>query len=192
MLIPLDEPLRGAVVGDRLCRLRGEIELDRAQVGPRSGDVGPGRADVALIAVEEGHGHHHLREPLILRRAAHLPLITTHEVDVGDRLDGRPLERPLGPGDLGLRGSGLCVGPHDRLLQVLEVKDRQFLKQVGLEPTDVGAWQADRGGELPAAGLDVDRGIEQPHVCSVAFDAPEEHVGLRAFARVGELPADLV
>ena len=139
MLIPLDQPLRRAIGGDRLGRTVGEVELDRAQVGPRRRDVGPGGADVALIAIEQRHGHHHLGEPLILWWAAHLSLVAAEQVDVRNRLHHRPLERPLRPGDLRFGGPRLGVEPHDGFLQGLEVEVGQPLEEVGLQPADVGA-----------------------------------------------------
>ena len=191
-LVPIDEPLRCPVGGHGLGGLRGEIELHHSQVGPRGGDLGAGGADVALIAVEEGDRHHHLREPLILGGDADLPLVATHQVDVRDRLDDGPLEGPLVAGDPRLGGPRHGIAADNRLLELLEVEVRQFLEQVGLESLDVDSRQADRGGEFAAAGLDEHRRVEDPHLGPVALDAPKEDVGLRALARLGKLTADLV
>jgi hypothetical protein len=123
---------------------------------------------------------------------ADLPLVAAHDVDVGNGLHDRPLQRPLGAGDVGLLRPGQRVGPYDRLLQRLEVEVRQPAEEVAFELSDVGAGQADRGRQLPPARLDEHGGVEQADLRPVALDAPEEDVGLRALPRRGELGTDLV
>ena len=65
LLVPLHQPLRRAVGGDRLGCLCGKVDFNGAEVRPGGGNVGPSRADVALIAVEDRHGHRHLKKPLV-------------------------------------------------------------------------------------------------------------------------------
>ena len=170
----------------------GKVQLHRPEVGPRRCHLGASGADVALVAVEEGHRHGHLEQPLVGRRIVDLALGAAHQVDVGDRLDDRPFQGPLGPGDVGLGDTRPGVAADDRRLQRLQVEVRQAAEEVGLDAADVGPWEADCRRELPPPRLDEHRRVEQPDLGPVAFDAPEEHVGLGALPGLGQLPADLV
>ena len=84
------------------------------------------------------------------------------------------------------------IAAHDRLLQLLEIEIGELLKQVSLQFADIDPRQADRRRQLPPARFNEYRGVEQAHFRPVAFDAPEEDVGLGALPCLGELAADVV
>ena len=191
-LVPVDQPLRRAVGSHGLGCLRCQIKFHHPQVGAGGGDVGPRGADVALIAVEQRHRHHDLRHPHIHRRHSHLALVSPHQADVRDRIHDRALEGPLVASDDRLRHPRPSVEPHHGLLELLEVEVGKFLVQVGFQFPDVHPGEPDSRRQLPPSGLDEYRGIEDPDFSPVPLNAPEEDVGLRPFAGIGELSADLV